>query len=282
MSISRNSEQNDPNIPEDIGPKAVPVAVRLLPGGYLPRYTSRHAAGCDLTATADVVIRPGETVVLPLGFIMALPPDCEAQVRPRSGLSLRTMLRLPNAPGTIDADYRDEVGVILENAFSPAILPGLIAARPSLLAELQARYRLVRLRDLLPAPAPVAAPAPAAAPPPIAAPAPAAVPAPVTALPQVPVPTQAQSRAPASQDDPEPMTAAVADQPASLLTDWLDQLLWVDAEGLPYGTIRIRAGERIAQLVVTEIRRAVFDPESDPLEVGHNRGGGFGSTGVAT
>lgn len=224
--------------PTPVEPMPTPVAIRLLPGGQLPRYASRHAAGCDLTATADIVIRPGETVCLPLGFILALPPDCEAQVRPRSGLSLRTALRVPNTPGTIDADYRDEVGVILENTFNPANLPGLIAARPALYDELRANCRLVRLCDLMP------------------------------------------SQQPGKMDNRLPGQSA---EPADdLLAAWLDQPVWIDADGLPYGTIRIRAGERIAQMVVTTIRRAVFDLETDPLATGHDRGGGFGSTGVAT
>ena len=63
---------------------------------------------------------------------------------------------------------------------------------------------------------------------------------------------------------------------------WLQQPVWVDAEGLPYGTIRIKAGERIAQMVVTSFRRAEFDQEADPNATGHNRGGGFGSTGIDT
>lgn len=230
--------------PTHVEPMPTPVAIRLLPGGQLPRYASRHAAGCDLTATADIVIRPGETVCLPLGFILALPPDCEAQVRPRSGLSLRTALRVPNTPGTIDADYRDEVGVILENAFNPANLPGLIAARPALYDELRANCRLVRLRDLMPSQ----------------------------------LPGKLDSRLPGKQDDRLPgQSSELADD---LLAAWLNQPVWIDADGLPYGTIRIRAGERIAQMVVTTIRRAVFDLETDPLATGHDRGGGFGSTGV--
>jgi dUTP pyrophosphatase len=78
-------------------------------------YASRHAAGCDLFATRDLAIRPGETVVLPLDLIIALPAGTEAQIRPRSGLALKHGISVLNSPGTIDAGYRGEVRVILLN-----------------------------------------------------------------------------------------------------------------------------------------------------------------------
>ncbi len=83
----------------------------------LPRYMSAHAAGMDLCAAceSDVDVAPGQVKLVPCGFTMALPPGYEAQVRPRSGLALKHGLTLPNSPGTIDADYRGEVCVILGN-----------------------------------------------------------------------------------------------------------------------------------------------------------------------
>jgi dUTP pyrophosphatase len=83
----------------------------------LPRYMSAHAAGMDVCAAceADVSIAPGETRRIPCGFTMAVPVGFEAQMRPRSGLALKHGILLPNAPGTIDADYRGEVCVILAN-----------------------------------------------------------------------------------------------------------------------------------------------------------------------
>jgi len=83
----------------------------------LPRYMSAHAAGMDLCAAceADVTIEPGDVVAVPAGFSMAVPVGFEAQVRPRSGLALTHGIVVPNAPGTIDADYRGEVCVILGN-----------------------------------------------------------------------------------------------------------------------------------------------------------------------
>lgn len=94
----------------------------ISPGVTLPSYHSEHAAGLDLAAClpggeADpgVVIRPGQIAVIPTGFSMAIPPGFEAQVRPRSGLASKFGVTLPNAPGTIDADYRGEVKVPLVN-----------------------------------------------------------------------------------------------------------------------------------------------------------------------
>ena len=83
----------------------------------LPKYMSTHAAGLDICAAVQetTTLRPGEIAVIPTGFYMALPPGYEAQVRPRSGLSLKHGITVANAPGTIDADYRGEVGVILVN-----------------------------------------------------------------------------------------------------------------------------------------------------------------------
>jgi dUTP pyrophosphatase len=83
----------------------------------LPRYMSLHAAGMDVCAAcdADVAVAPGQVKLVPCGFYMALPVGFEAQMRPRSGLAIKHGITLPNSPGTIDADYRGEVCVILGN-----------------------------------------------------------------------------------------------------------------------------------------------------------------------
>lgn len=98
----------------------VEVAVTRLPHGAdldLPSYETEDAAGMDLRAavTGDVVLEPGERALIPTGLAIALPSGYEAQVRPRSGLALRNGISLVNTPGTIDADYRGEIGVILIN-----------------------------------------------------------------------------------------------------------------------------------------------------------------------
>lgn len=96
------------------------IAVRRLPHGAdlaLPAYATDHAAGMDLLAAVaePVTLAPGQRRLIPTGIAIALPAGFEAQVRPRSGLALKNGITLLNSPGTIDADYRGEVGVILAN-----------------------------------------------------------------------------------------------------------------------------------------------------------------------
>ncbi len=96
------------------------VAIKRLAHGVgldLPAYATPSSAGMDIAAavTDEVVLKPGERALIPAGFAIALPPGFEAQIRPRSGLALRLGVTMVNAPGTIDADYRGEVGVILIN-----------------------------------------------------------------------------------------------------------------------------------------------------------------------
>jgi len=98
----------------------IAVDITRLPHGLdldLPDYQSAEAAGMDLLAAIDqpVTLEPGDHLLLPTGISIALPTGFEAQVRPRSGLALKQALSVLNAPGTIDADYRGEVGVILIN-----------------------------------------------------------------------------------------------------------------------------------------------------------------------
>ena len=81
----------------------------------LPRYQTAGAAGMDLRADEPVDLAPGERRLVPTGIAVAIPPGWEGQVRPRSGLALKLGVGLANAPGTIDSDYRGEVGVILVN-----------------------------------------------------------------------------------------------------------------------------------------------------------------------
>jgi len=83
----------------------------------LPAYASAYAAGMDLRANLEepVVLQPMERKLIPTGLFIELPPDCEAQIRPRSGLALKHGITVLNSPGTIDADYRGEVRVILIN-----------------------------------------------------------------------------------------------------------------------------------------------------------------------
>jgi dUTP pyrophosphatase len=108
-----------------MGVADVRVALQRLPHGQglpLPAPATPGSAGCDLCAAipagSELVLAPGERALVPTGFAIGLPEGFEAQVRPRSGLALRHGIVLPNAPGTIDADYRGELQVIALNAGS--------------------------------------------------------------------------------------------------------------------------------------------------------------------
>ena len=91
----------------------------------LPSYESSGAAGADVRASfpdrENVVLEPGTRMLVPTGLVMAVPQGFEVQVRPRSGLALKHGLTLVNSPGTIDSDYRGEVGVIVLNTGAPVV-----------------------------------------------------------------------------------------------------------------------------------------------------------------
>lgn len=152
-------------------------------GAVLPSYARPGDAGMDVCAAEEAVIRPGETVIVPTGLKVAVPEGYEIQVRPRSGISFRTPLRLPNSPGTIDSGYRDELGVIMTNTSEVG-----------------------------------------------------------------------------SGDE--------------------EKLLTIDCSGNAKGTYRIRKGDRIAQIVLQVVPRMVFKTVDSVKNIGGDRGGGFGSTGV--
>ena len=96
---------------------------KLRDNAILPAYMTEHAAGMDLHAALDapLVVAPGERVLVPTGLALEIPPGFEGQVRPRSGLALKKGISLPNSPGTIDADYRGELGVIVINLGTEAV-----------------------------------------------------------------------------------------------------------------------------------------------------------------
>jgi dUTP pyrophosphatase len=107
-----------------VSQKANKIEIRMLRLPHaadlpLPAYQSELAAGFDLLAAvpadAPVTIRPGERALIPTGITIALPPGIEGQIRPRSGLALRHGITVLNSPGTVDADYRGEIQVILVN-----------------------------------------------------------------------------------------------------------------------------------------------------------------------
>jgi len=121
----------------------------------LPQYMSEHAAGLDLHAANDepITIAPGEVKLVPTGLYLEIPVGYEGQVRARSGLALRHGLMLPNSPGTIDADYRGELQVILGNCgrepytitrgmrFAQLVIAPVAHVRVEIVDELQASTR---------------------------------------------------------------------------------------------------------------------------------------------
>jgi dUTP pyrophosphatase len=105
---------------------AITVPVEVLPHGEglpLPAYATAGSAGVDLAAAiaAPLTLPPGGRALVPTGIALALPEGCEGQVRPRSGLALRHGVTVLNSPGTIDSDYRGEIGVILANLGSESV-----------------------------------------------------------------------------------------------------------------------------------------------------------------
>ena len=133
---------------------ACDVSLKRLPHGAdlsLPGYATEMSAGMDLLAAVEtaVVLAPGERRLIPSGIAIALPAGTEAQVRPRSGLALKHGITVLNAPGTIDADYRGEVGVILINLGQEpfTINRGDRIAQLVIAAYTQARWQVVEALD---------------------------------------------------------------------------------------------------------------------------------------
>jgi len=116
---SENEITVDLDARADLGAAPVVRIKRLANGAGLdlPRYETALAAGCDVRAAVDeaLTLKPGERFMVPTGIAIALPPGWEAQMRPRSGLAAKFGISCVNSPGTIDADYRGELRVILIN-----------------------------------------------------------------------------------------------------------------------------------------------------------------------
>ena len=135
---------------------AIELRLVRLPHGAdlpLPAYQSAHAAGLDLLAAVPaedpVVIAPGERALISTGIALALPPGTEGQIRPRSGLAVRHGVTVLNSPGTIDADYRGELHVVLVNFGSKpfSVSRGARIAQLVVAPVLHAALREVRILD---------------------------------------------------------------------------------------------------------------------------------------
>lgn len=152
-------------------------------GAVLPAYARPGDAGMDVCAAEETVVAPGETVIIPTGLKLAIPDGYEIQVRPRSGISYKTPLRVSNTPGTIDSGYRDELGIIMTNTSESC-----------------------------------------------------------------------------GKNE--------------------EELLGIQSQGNKKGTYKINKGDRIAQIVLQAVPRMKLTTVASVKEIGTDRGGGFGSTGV--
>lgn len=111
---------NAVNDTEGIAKRTVQIPIELChEKAKIPQYAHITDSGMDVYALEDITIHPGETVLVPTGIKVALPPGYEIQVRPKSGRALKTKLRVANTPGTVDQGYRDEIKVIVENVEAP-------------------------------------------------------------------------------------------------------------------------------------------------------------------
>lgn len=127
-------------------PMTIEVLTQAEDESFLPKYGTEHAAGADVFAciAEDVVIAPGESALVPTGIKVAIPHGYEIQVRPRSGLALKHQITVLNTPGTIDADYRGEINVILINhGKNPFVVtPKMRIAQLILAPYIQGRFAL--------------------------------------------------------------------------------------------------------------------------------------------
>lgn len=123
---------------------------KLDDAAQIPRRQTPQAAGMDLHACCDdMTIEPGHRALVPTGLAMALPPGFEAQVRPRSGLALKHGVTVLNSPGTIDADYRGPVGVILVNlGTEPFVVKSGDRIAQMVLAKVEAPRRVIQVPEL--------------------------------------------------------------------------------------------------------------------------------------
>lgn len=123
---------------------AIEVSTIAQEGVEIPRYASMGASGADVKAfiTSDLTLLPGHSILVPTGLRFSIPLGYEIQVRPRSGLALKHQITVLNSPGTIDADYRGELGIILfNNGKEPFVItPGMRIAQLVLCPVVQALF----------------------------------------------------------------------------------------------------------------------------------------------
>lgn len=145
----KKPQSNQESNPDQLG-----VALQILPHGKdlpVPAYATAGSAGMDLSAAIDekITLAPGQRILIPTGIGIALPPGFEAQIRPRSGLAAKNGVTVLNTPGTIDADYRGEIKVILINlGQEPFIIErGMRIAQMVITRYEQAQFKIVENLD---------------------------------------------------------------------------------------------------------------------------------------
>lgn len=120
----------------------------MYPGGEIPAYHSPEAAGFDLPAVLDgeIIIKPGERVLIPTGIAVSLPDGYQLEVRPRSGLAFKAGITVLNSPGTVDPDYRGEIGVVLINLSRESfrVKPGDRIAQGVIVPFVRAEFQKVK------------------------------------------------------------------------------------------------------------------------------------------
>jgi dUTP pyrophosphatase len=126
--------------------RKIPVPTIIAEGAHLPIYASDQAAGADVRAhlPQDLILQPGQSALIPTGLKFAIPEGFEIQVRPRSGLAFKNGITVLNSPGTIDSDYRGELGVILINHSQQpfTVTPGMRIAQIVLAPVYRAEFVL--------------------------------------------------------------------------------------------------------------------------------------------
>lgn len=219
----------------------------------LPSYAKPGDAGMDVCAAENIDIGPGETVIIPTGIKLAIPEGYEIQVRPRSGISFKTPLRISNSPGTIDSGYRDELGIIMTNTSQLKQGDGSKQGDDSpVWVEKQENRPLVSV-DTLASTVEKQENRPLAS---------------VDAL---------ASTVEKQENHPLATEASVIHKNRPHV---FAEFLTIGSSGNKPGIYKISKGDRIAQIVLQEIPRMKLTVVDSVSKIGENRGGGFGSTGV--
>lgn len=117
FDLTANSQSDYMRVGETMHYTAVGVKIKKLhPDAVIPTYATSDSSGFDLVAIEDAVLKPQDTILVKTGLAVQIPSGFELQIRPRSGLSFKTQLVIPNSPGTVDADYRGELCVIMKHS----------------------------------------------------------------------------------------------------------------------------------------------------------------------